>query len=183
MIIGLTGPRYSGKTEVAKILSVESFRVLGFGDEVRLERDARGLPPDTDLHKLGVDLINEFGPQYWGVRVAGRMDLSSGADYVVEGMRTMGDLEVFKKFPKFVLVGVTAPLDVRYQRCLDDKRGRPEDVKDYGDFIRRCQRDESSLEGGLGSRDLFDMRKHTIQNNTDITGLKLRTLGLLNLRE
>ncbi len=64
------------------------------------------------------------------------MDLSSEVDYVVEGMRTIGDLEVFKKFPNFTLVGITAPFDVRYQRCLVDKRGRPEDVKDYDDFIR-----------------------------------------------
>src|SRR3989338_6472647 len=177
MIIGLTGFRHSGKTEVGKILREQGFEIVSFGDEVRLERDARGLPYDCDLHKLRIDLRKEFGAQYWGKRVLGRMDLNSGGKYIADGMRTLGDLDVLRKVPDFNLVGITAPDEIRWERCK--KRGRPDDSQDYGEFIRRDMRDRSSKEGGLQSEALFALRDYTIVNDSDLAALRLRTLGVL----
>lgn len=179
MIIGLCGFRYSGKTEVSKILTKEGFEEVSFGNEVRLERDARGLPKDYDLHKLGVDLRQEFGPHYWGKRVLGRIDLTSGYNYVLDGMRTLGDLEVFRQISNFTLVGVFAPEEIRWERCKVDQSGRPDRIADYQDFIRRDARDRSSNPGGLQSEALFSDRDYTINNNGDLATLKLMTLGVL----
>lgn len=178
MIIGLNGPRYSGKTEVVKILVGEGFTSLSFGDEVRLERNARNLPKNYDLHNLGVNLIDEFGPKYWGLRVAGRIEFPLKKNYVVDGMRTLGDLEVFRTYPEFNLVGITADLDIRWARCKLNQRGRLDDVNDYEDFIQRCKRDESSFSGGLQSAELFSKRDQTLENNGSIEELKLRVFGL-----
>ncbi len=178
MIIGLTGPRCSGKTEVAKILkNLYRFDSLSFGDEVRLERDARGLSLDYDLHKLGVDLRNEFGLEYWGRRVAGRItDKIQDRVYVVEGIRTRGDVEVFKKFPDFTLVGVTAPLEVRYSR---NKRNRRDDSGSYEEFVARCRRDESSSQGGLESGETYNLTNYKIDNGSSMRDLKLKVHGLV----
>ena len=173
MIIGLTGPRCSGKTEVARIIkNLYNFHSLSFGDEVRLERDARGLSLDYDLHRLGVDLRNEFGLGYWGRRVAGRItDKIQDRVYVVEGIRTGGDVEVFKKFPDFTLVGVTAPLEVRYSR---DKRNRPDDSESYEEFVAKCRRDESSNFEGLESKETYGMIDYEIVNDSSMRELKIK---------
>ncbi|MEK6915987.1 MAG: hypothetical protein AABW89_05610 [Nanoarchaeota archaeon] len=179
MIIGLVGFRYSGKTEVGKILSNNRFKVVSFGDEVRLERIARGLPDDYDLHKLGVDLRKEFGPRYWGARVLGKMIWAGFENYVAEGMRTIGDLEVFQNIPGFVLVGVTASDELRWERCRTKNRGRPDDTDNYEEFLKRDLRDRSSDEGGLQSEALFGRRKYTMDNDGDLINLEARTINLL----
>lgn len=181
MIIGLTGPRYSGKTEVVKILKTEGFNVLGFGDEVRLECAARGLPLNTDLHEFGVDGRKKYGELYWGRRVEGRItDKSFDRKYVLDGMRSLGDFEVFQKYVDFILVGVDAPMKVRWERCRANRRGRSDDVANYDDFVRRCERDESSSKGGLQSAALFEKRQYRVMNDSDdLDILRLKVSGLL----
>ena len=168
MIIGLTGPRCSGKTEVSKILKENGFIVLSFGDEVRLERDARGLPADCDLHELGIALRKEFGENYWAERIIKKIDLFSGKNYVVEGIRTFGDLELFKKIDGFCLIGVSASIEIRFKRSSENKRGRTDDTSDYLDFVRRCERDESSSSGGLQSAKTFQDANYIIENNGSV---------------
>ena len=179
MIIGLTGPRCSGKTEVSKILSENGFIVLSFGDEVRLERDARGLPADCDLHEFAVDLRKEFGEKYWAERIIEKINLFSGKNYVVEGIRTFGDLELFKKINGFILIGVSASMEIRFRRSSENKRGRTDDTSDYMDFVRRCERDESSGFGGLQSAKTFQDVNYVIENNGSAEELKLKVLKLI----
>lgn len=179
MLIGLTGPRLSGKTKVASILKEKGFISFSFGDEVRLERDARELPKDYDLHNFAVDLRSEFGPQYWGARVLGRIPKEDDRNCVVEGMRTIGDYTVFRKFQDFILVGINASLDTRYQRLVQNNRGRPDDIKDFDDFVSRCERDESSGPEGLQSAELFKMAEYVIDNSSSIYNLRMRVEELL----
>jgi dephospho-CoA kinase len=177
MIVGLTGVKYSGKTEVSKIFCADDWILVGFGDEVRIERYARNLPEDADLHELGVRLRNEFGPQYVGRRVLSRISKNKDRRYVVDGMRTSEDLEVFRNIPDFVLVGVTAPLEIRWKRC--QKRRRADDPKTYDGFLEACRMDESNSPDGLSNGTLLNEVKHTIINDGNLEDLTRKVHNLI----
>lgn len=177
MIVGLTGVKYSGKTEVGKIFLADDWNLVGFGDEVRIERYARDLPEDTNLHELGVKLRNEFGPQYVGRRVLSRISTDRDRKYVVDGMRTLDDLKVFNEIEDFVLVGVTAPLDIRWERC--QKRGRFDDPRTYQQFLETCARDESDSQDGLSNGTLLKEVKHIIVNDGTVRDLTRKVHDLI----
>ena len=144
MIIGVTGMIGSGKGEATRILVEKGFQSFSMGDEIRKEAHARGLEVTREnLSALGTVLSKEEGEAFVQKRIVSKLEV--GKQYVVEGFRFTEDLRPFMKRADFVLIGVTAPLDVRWKRIKE--RGRGGDVRTFEEFVEVDERENS---GGSG---------------------------------
>lgn len=119
MIIGLTGPNASGKGEIAKYLTGKGFKYHSLSDVLREEADKRGLNHSRDtLIQLGNELRKKGGP---GILVEMLKDKIADKD-VVDSIRNPGEIKELRKIPGFILLGIDAPLKIRFERARLRKR-------------------------------------------------------------
>jgi dephospho-CoA kinase len=122
MIIGLTGPNAAGKGEVAAYLVSRGFAYHSLSDVLREELDRRGiLPTRQNLIALGNDLRASGGAGVLAEMIRERL----GQRDVVDSIRNPSEVETLRKLPGFTLLGVDAPMEVRFARAR--RRGRPGD--------------------------------------------------------
>lgn len=120
MILGITGKSCAGKDTAAALLQARGFIQRGLSDILREEAKARKLPVTREqLISLGNELRKEHGPGYLARRV--QKNLPEG-NVVITGIRNMAEIEELKKLDGFRLIGVDAPLALRYEREVH--RGR-----------------------------------------------------------
>jgi dephospho-CoA kinase len=118
LVLGLTGPNASGKGEVARLLRERGFAYHSLSDIIREEAVSRGLTTGRDhLIATGNDMRERGGPGFLAERMLPRL----GGRDLVDSVRNPVEVEVLRRLPRFVLLGVTAPIEVRYRRAL----GRP----------------------------------------------------------
>ncbi|MGI0149804.1 MAG: hypothetical protein ACREDF_09780 [Thermoplasmata archaeon] len=105
------------------------FERHSLSDIVREEAAARGLPPErAHLIRIGTLLRKEIGAGVLGERMLPRL----GAWAVVDSIRNPAEVAVLRRLPKFVLLGVRAPLEVRFMRSLErDRRGDPVTLAEF----------------------------------------------------
>ena len=130
MRIGLTGFNACGKGAVAQYLQKKGFRTHSLSDVLREE--ARRLGKDEKretMIELGNNLRRQFGPGVLALRLRPKL----GELDVVDSVRSPGEVEELNKIEGFFLVGVDAPVEVRFKRSLD--RGRAGDAKTLEQFI------------------------------------------------
>jgi dephospho-CoA kinase len=139
IVLGLTGPNAAGKGEVAAHLRHHGFSVHSLSDVVREEALARGLPPEREhLIQVGNSLREQGGAGILAERILPRL----GARSVVDSIRSPGEVEVLRRIPRFVLLAVHAPLEVRFRRAL--ARGRPGDPLTLEEFEARERQENAS---------------------------------------
>lgn len=134
MIIGLTGSNASGKGEAALYIKSKGFIYHSLSDILREEGKRLGIEPlRENLIKLGNDLRRKNGPSFLARRVIER--LSSKENHVVDSIRNCAEIEALKKISGFILIGIDAPVEIRFKRSL--KRKRPGDAKTLKEFIQK----------------------------------------------
>lgn len=134
MLLGLTGPNAAGKGEVARLLARRGWPVHSLSDVVRDEARARGLGVERIvLIEVGTDLRSRFGPGVLAERILEKVH----GDAVIDSIRSPFEVEVLRRRPDFTLVGVDAPIAVRWRRAVE--RGREGDVPDFDTFVAREQ--------------------------------------------
>lgn len=133
LVLGLTGPNASGKGEVARLLGVRGFAPHSLSDIVREEALNRGLTTGRDdLIATGNDLRRRGGPGVLAERMLPRL----GGRDLVDSIRNPAEVEVLRRLRRFVLVGVTAPIEVRYRRALG-RVGRGDAVESLEAFAAK----------------------------------------------
>lgn len=134
-MIGLTGPNASGKGEVACYLRGRGFASHSLSDIVREEALRRGLPPEREhLIAVGNTLRAARGPGVLAELILPRL----GTLDVVDSIRNPAEVAVLRTLPHFLLAGVRAPLELRFERCR--RRGRPGDPSTLDEFrVRELQ--------------------------------------------
>lgn len=93
--IGLAGTMAAGKTAVCDALRRDhGFRVLGFGDVVRAEAEARGLSTSdrSVLQTLGQSLIADIGPR----GMVDRLLADADGNIAVDGVRHVAVLDCLR---------------------------------------------------------------------------------------
>ncbi len=144
VLICVTGMPGSGKSVISKTLSKLASRIVSMGDAVREEAKRRGLPTDLKtMMKLAQQLREEHGPAAVAKLVL-KM-LGEEGTYVIDGVRSLHEIEVFRKFGDVLIVAVHASPKTRFSRL--SARGRKDDPKSWEEFVAR---DMKELGFGIG---------------------------------
>lgn len=139
-IVAVTGMPGAGKSTAAKGLVSSGWRKVVMGDVVREETRRRGLEPDaSNTGEVMQDIRRALGDAAVA-KLCMKTISDSGADtVVVDGVRSMAEVEEFKKSARVILLAVHASPRRRY--ALLRERGRSDDPLTYEMFLKRDQRE------------------------------------------
>lgn len=166
MLIGLTGPNAAGKGEVAALLAARGLPVYSLSDVVRERAKQLGLGVDREtLIRLGRELRETGGPGVLAERILPRLD----AHAVVDSIRSPFEVEVLRQRSDFRLLGVDAPVEVRWQRAL--QRGREGDVPDLRTFIAREELENRDSPTSQQLRKTFLLADRVVINSSTLDHL------------
>jgi len=175
-VFGLTGPNAAGKGEVGAYLERRGFRLHSLSDVVREEAAARGLPPEREhLIRVGNELRRSGGAGVLAERMIGRL----GQRDVVDSIRNPAEVDVLRRLPQFVLLGIDAPAEVRFRRSLE--RARPGDPRTVEDFRRREAQENTSDPTAQRLEATFRLADHVVDNGATLDDLHHRIDGLLGI--
>ncbi len=166
MIIGITGPNAAGKGEAAAYLGSLGYAYHSLSDVLRDELAAQGVEPTREnLIAIGNRLRGDSGPGVLAERILSRL----GRRDVVDSIRNPAEVDVLRRREDFVLIGVDAPLDVRFARAM--ARGRPGDGPSLEEFSAREARENSPDPSRQQLARTFAMADVTISNGGTLEDL------------
>ena len=147
MIIGITGFLASGKGAVSELFKAKGFIVYSCSDEIREECKKSNVEITREnLQRVGNELRQKFGPNVLAKRLADRITLQGlDKNYVVESIRTEGEIEELKKLPNFNLVSVEADSKIRYERAKLRLREK-EQISSYDEFMTSEKKELTSTD-------------------------------------
>ncbi|MFW9939786.1 MAG: AAA family ATPase [Candidatus Thorarchaeota archaeon] len=168
-IVGYAG---SGKTT-----AIEAIRDLGLvvtmGDIVRNEAKKRNLEPSgKTIGRIAKELREKGGP---GIIAKKCVDLIKNKDeqvIIVDGVRSISEVNVFRKFWKFPIIAIVVNEEERFNRLF--KRGRSDDPKNLDDLK---ERDKREIQFGL--KEVIQNADYKIRNDSTIEDLKKKTRSLI----
>jgi dephospho-CoA kinase len=175
MVIGLTGPNAAGKGEVAAALAALGFAYHSLSDVVREEAVARGRTTGRDdLIVTGNDLRREGGPGTLAERMLPRL----GDRDVVDSIRNPAEAEVLRSVPGFVLLGVTAPPELRFERARA-RAGRGDAVEDLRAFLDKEAEEDTDESTAQRLTATFALADRVLHNDGDLPSLKSAVAALI----
>jgi dephospho-CoA kinase len=121
MIIGIAGHPASGKDSAAEYFKAKGFKHFSMGDLLRDIMKRQNIPVDRSHIRLFVKEKRVLEGNGYPANV---LAASIDGDTVVSGFRNTAEVEVFRtKFGKeFTLLGIAAPVEVRYERIHQRQR-------------------------------------------------------------
>lgn len=174
MIIGLTGPNAAGKGEVAAFLVSRGFTYHSLSDVLRDELARRDIPPTREnLIAVGNELRAGGGPAVLAERILSRL---TGRD-VVDSIRNPAEVLALRRSPGFLLIGVTAPLELRFSRAA--ARGRPGDGPTLEEFAAKEARENSPDPSRQQLAATFAMADRTVDNHAGLDSLRAQVAAIL----
>ena len=170
-IIGITGTLGAGKGTIVDYLishyGFKHYSVRGYLIEEALKR---GMELNRDTYVVVAnDLRSTYGPSY----ITDQLYLQAaenGDNAVIESIRTPGEVESLRKHEHFLLFGVDADPEIRYERVVN--RASETDQISFETFIENEQREMSSTDPNhqnIGK--CMQMADHVFQNNGDFQDL------------
>jgi dephospho-CoA kinase len=139
-LILITGMSGSGKTTLAGLFRARNYKVLTMGDVIRDLAKERGLEPTpTNLGGLAKEIREEGGMAAVAKRCVKKLYTIPNEKIVVDGIRSMKEVDVFADFFDVDLVAVFASPKTRYRRLRD--RQRTDDPADRRAFRVRDERE------------------------------------------
>jgi dCMP deaminase len=160
LVVGLTGPNAAGKGEAAAFLVGRGLTYHSLSDVIREEAAARGLPATREnLIALGNELRRSGGSGVLAERVLLRL---TGRD-VVDSIRNPAEVAALRREPAFVLVGVDAPLEIRYERAR--ARARPGDGSTLAEFAAREARERGGDPTSQQIHRVYEMADLRVDNS------------------
>lgn len=141
---------------------------------VRDEATRRGLDHTRDnLIGVGVRMRAEGGPGALARAVLPRL----GPRAVVDSIRSPGEVAVLRGLPRFLLLGIDAPLPLRFERSL--RRGRTGDGLTLEEFARKESRENSTTEAGQQLLKTLALADLVIDNDGTLEDLRSRVIDSL----
>jgi dephospho-CoA kinase len=172
----------AGKSSVACFLKEKGFTIVTMGDVIREEAKRQGLEPtDVNLGKMMLKLRQDLGPGAVGQIVLQKLardgsnnnNNDSSNVVVVDGIRSVAEVEVLKKVGNVRLLAIHASQDTRFKHLRE--RGRADAPSDSNEFSGRDKRELS-----VGVSEAIALANEMISNN-DLTleQLKLRAYSIV----
>ena len=178
IIIGLTGPNAAGKGEAAAYLSSMGFAYHSLSDVLRDELSGRDLPPTREnLIRLGNELRAAHGAGALAERIKPLLYMRD----IVDSIRNPAEVEVLRRLPGFVLVGVDAPVAIRFQRAV--ARGRPGEGMTMEEFRAKEARENSLDVTRQQLAQTFALADHKVSNAGSLSDLHRKLDSLLKQLE
>ena len=186
----------AGKSTVASFLKDKGFAVVTMGDVIREEAKRQGLEPtDVNLGKMMLKLRQDLGPGAVGQIVLQKLqrdhandnnnnnndnDNNSGggsdknsSNVVIDGIRSVAEIEVLKKVGHVRLLAIHASEDTRFNYLR--KRGRADAPSDSNEFTGRDKRELS-----VGVSEAIALANEMISNNElTLEQLKLQAYDIV----
>ncbi|HEV2226194.1 MAG TPA: AAA family ATPase [Nitrososphaerales archaeon] len=157
-IVAITGMPGAGKSTAAQALVQTGWKRVVMGDVIRSETKRRGLEPDAkntgEVMKL---LRKEHGDAAVADLCLKEIEKRGFKKVVVDGIRSMAEVEEFRKKADVLLVAVHASPARRFELLKD--RGRKDDPLTYDMFVQRDRR-----ELGVGIAEAIALADETISN-------------------
>jgi dephospho-CoA kinase len=172
--LGLTGSNAAGKGEVAAYLVRNAFAVHSLSDLVREEALARGMTTEREhLISTGNLLREQGGPGVLAERILPRL---CGRD-VIDSIRNPAEVEVLRGLPHFLLLGVWAPVEIRFTRSR--ARGREGDPATLDLFRAREAEENRSDPNAQQLEATFRMADRLLTNDGDLDQLHRALDGVI----
>jgi len=167
-IVAIAAMPGAGKATASELARDRGMPVLLCGDVVREEASRRRLSPTPEnLGSLMLKMRDEEGPDVMAKRLVPKINDTQSNVVVVEGLRGLDELELFRKHFKVRLLAIHSSPDQRFQRLL--RRRRSDDPKTPEEFH---QRDRRELAVGIGS--VIALADNLIVNDSTVEAFKLK---------
>jgi len=167
MIIGLTGANASGKGEAAGYLKSKGFEYCSLSDILREEAKARGIEPSREnLIRLGNKLREKNGPSTLADLAAKK--IKDKNNYAIDSIRNPFEIKALRKLDNFILIGIDAPVEIRFKRAI--ARNRPGDPDTLEEFIEKERKENinsstnQQLENCLKAADVMIVNDSSLEN-------------------
>ena len=163
-IVAITGMPGAGKSTAAQALVKLGWTRVVMGDVIRAETKRRGLEPDAkntgEVMKL---LRKEKGESAVADLCLESITKLKAVKVVVDGIRSMAEVEAFRKEAAVLLVAVDASPERRFE--LLKERGRKDDPLTHEMFVERDRR-----ELGVGIGKAIALADETVSNQHATAG-------------
>ncbi len=159
-VIGVVGLPASGKGEFSRIAQEEGIPVVVMGDVIRTAVQEAGLPvTDENLGACANRFRRDEGMDAIARRCVPVIEALDAPVVLVDGIRGDSEVDLFRAhFPRFYLIGIDAPFDLRLRRL--SVRGRADDMSDQDTLLARDRRE---IGWGLGRA--LSHADYTIENS------------------
>jgi len=170
LVVGMPG---AGKTVVIDVARELGFKVYSMGDVVREEalKRFKSITPET-MVKTSIMLREEHGSRIIALRTMEKIDRSLDT-VVIDGARSLEELDEFRKLGETLIVAVHASPRTRFQRLLE--RRRSGDPTTFEEFLRR-----DMVELGFGVGNLIALADYMIVNESSIEDLRRKAFELFS---
>ncbi len=163
-IVAVTGMPGAGKSTAAKGLAAAGWKRVVMGDVVREETRKRGLEADAkNTGEVMQDLRRKFGDAAVAKLCLSAVKDAGAERVVVDGIRSMAEVEELRKSARVFLVAVHASPERRF--ALLRERGRSDDPLTHEMFLKRDRR-----ELGVGIGDAIALADEVISNEHHTQG-------------
>jgi dephospho-CoA kinase len=145
-VIAISGMPGAGKGVASHAGKDLGLDVLVLGDVIREETERRGLEPNPqNVGSVMLEVRASEGPAVVAKRLSPKIQSARSSTVIVEGIRSMHELNELKSKYQVISVAIHASPKTRFQRLLS--RSRSDDPKDLETFEKRDLRE---LDVGLG---------------------------------
>lgn len=176
MIIGVTGTNLAGKSTVVEMLLARGFSSISLSDILRDVAREQGLPVDrATLQRLGNEFRERGGPGAL-MQEALRRIPSKTSSYVIDSVRTPGEVAALHAASEAVLIGVDADPAIRFARAKarEADTGRGENALSFDEFMAREALENTDNPHGQQLRTTLGMADFIVLNNGTQSELKAR---------
>lgn len=174
MIIGLTGPNASGKGAVAELLQKQGYIFYSLSDIIREEAQEMEVEDTREnLQEIGNVLREKNGPDYLAKEINKKILENQKAgitNFVIDSIRNPSEVEELRKNKDFILLGVDAPIELRYERAKN--RGRIEPLKTLEEFKKSEELENNTEPNKQQLTVVFKSADRLVYNDDTIEELK-----------
>ncbi|MDV3277206.1 MAG: AAA family ATPase [Nitrososphaerales archaeon] len=172
-LVAITGMPGAGKSTAAQALVGRGWKRVVMGDIIREETKRRGLVADEkNTGEVMKDLRRKRGEAAVAELCLELVERSKADRVVVDGIRSMAEVEVFRRSTEVLLLAVHASRKRRF--ALLKERRRSDDPQLYESFLKRDERElEVGISKAIALADEMISNEHTTPDKLSQTVVEL----------